>query len=188
MEIKIRIITFTLKFHLKHTNMKLNFDIYWIEIIETAALLILWIVLRIVIKKLITKRLVLNEFSPARKKVTIKIFNTILNLVAAITLVLIWSIDKADIFLFISSILTILGVAFFAQWSHISNITSGLIIFFNQNTRIGDTIKLMDKDFDIEGKITDIGPFFLKIKTAEKEVISLPNNILLTKAIKIISN
>lgn len=158
-----------------------------VQIVESSALLVLWIILRVIIKRLIKKRHVLNEFSPARKKVTLKIFNTILNLVVAMCLVLIWSIDRADIFLFLSSILTILGVAFFAQWSHISNITSGLIIFFNQNTRIGDSIKLLDKDFDIEGTIMDIGPFFMKIKTAEKEIISLPNNVLLTKAIKIIS-
>lgn len=167
--------------------MTFDFNIYWTEIIETCVLLVLYIVLRIIIKRLINKRLVLNEFSPARKKVTLKIFNSVLNLVVAIALILIWSIDRSDIFLILSSVLTILGVAFFAQWSHISNITSGLIIFFNQNTRIGDTIKLLDKDFDIEGTISDIGPFFIKIKTADKQIISLPNNVLLAKAIKIIS-
>ncbi|MCC7454474.1 MAG: mechanosensitive ion channel, partial [Crocinitomix sp.] len=82
------------------------------------------------------------------------------------------------------SIVTILGVAFFAQWSHLSNITSGIIIFFNTATKIGDEIKIMDKDVEIEGEIFDIGLMFFKIRTRDDEIISIPNNMVLQKAIK----
>jgi small-conductance mechanosensitive channel len=68
-----------------------------------------------------------------------------------------FNVDQSRVLVFLSTILTILGVAFFAQWSIISNITSTLIIFFNHPVRIGDYLTIMDKDFQVEGKLSDIG-------------------------------
>jgi len=89
--------------------------------------------------------------------------------------------------LFVTSILTVIGVAFFAQWSILSNITAGIIVFFSSPFRIGDTIKILDKDYPIEAKIVDIKSFYTLLKTAEGEQISLPNNLLLQKGIVIVS-
>ena len=89
--------------------------------------------------------------------------------------------------MFVTSILTVIGVAFFAQWSILSNITAGIIVFFSSPFRIGDTIKILDKDYPIEAKIVDIKSFYTLLKTAEGEQISLPNNLLLQKGIVIVS-
>lgn len=89
--------------------------------------------------------------------------------------------------MFVTSILTVIGVAFFAQWSILSNITAGIIVFFSSPFRIGDTIKILDKDYPIEAKIIDIKSFYTLLKTAEGEQISLPNNLLLQKGIVIVS-
>lgn len=80
--------------------------------------------------------------------------------------------------------LTILGIAFFAQWSIISNITSSLIIFFNHPAKIGDEIIVFDKDYSIEGRISDIGVFFVIIKTVDGEKITIPSNVFTQKMIK----
>ena len=162
------------------------------EIIETYSLLLLqsfialllWMILRLILKKIVLKRLRLTEFSEVRKKITLKSVFAVLNIILIAALITIWSVDQKDILVFLSSMVTVLGVAFFAQWSHLSNITSGIIIFFNTATKIGDEIKIMDKDFDIEGEILDIGMMFFKIKTTKDEIISLPNNIVLQKAIR----
>ena len=47
-----------------------------------------------------------------------------------------------------------------------------------------DTISIMDKDFEVNGRISDIGLFFVKLKTKQGEEVSLPNNIFLQKMIK----
>ena len=162
------------------------------EIIETYSLLILqsfialllWMILRLILKKIVLKRLRLTDFSEVRKKITLKSVFAVLNILVAGVLVSIWSVDQKEILIFLSSMVTVLGVAFFAQWSHLSNITSGIIVFFNTSTKIGDEIKILDKDFEIEGEMLDIGMMFFKIRTAENEIISLPNNIVLQKAIK----
>ena len=60
-------------------------------------------------------------------------------------------------------------------------------MFFSSPFRIGDTIKILDKDYPIEAKIIDIKSFYTLLKTAESEQISLPNNLLLQKGIVIVS-
>lgn len=157
---------------------------YSLLILESFIALIIWMIIRLVLSRIVTRRLRLTDLSAARKRITLKSVFAVLNVILVGALITIWSVDQKDILVFLSSMVTVLGVAFFAQWSHLSNITSGIIIFFNTATKIGDEIKIMDKDFDIEGEILDIGMMFFKIKTVNNEIISLPNNIILQKAIK----
>mgnify|MGYP000462893398 FL=1 len=154
------------------------------ELIGTAIAIGSWILLRLLVGVLVRRRLRVSQFNDARKRMAVKSFNIILNLIFISALITIWSVAQEDILLLLSSIVTVLGVAFFAQWSHLSNITSGVIIFLNTSTRIGDSIRIMDKDFDMEGEILDIGLMFFKLQNEKGEIISLPNNIILQKAIK----
>jgi len=69
----------------------------------------------------------------------------------------------------------------FAQWSILSNITSGIILFFFFPFRIGDIIQVHDKDFPIKAEIEDIKAFHIYLKTDKGERITYPNNLLLQK-------
>ena len=42
----------------------------------------------------------------------------------------------------------------------------------------------MDKDFQIEGKLSDIGIFFITIKTKDNEKITVPSNVFMQKMIR----
>ncbi|MCJ1805959.1 mechanosensitive ion channel family protein [Flavobacterium covae] len=94
--------------------------------------------------------------------------------------------EQNEIALFASSILTALGVAFFAQWSLLSNITSSLILFFNHPLKLGDTIRILDKDFPLEGEIIELTYFFVYLKTADGQTITIPNSLILQKSVSII--
>ncbi len=157
---------------------------YKSQLVETILAIILWFVIRLLLNHFIRKRFLFTQFSVARKNTAFKSSVRLLNIVVVAALIIIWSIEQSRIILFLSSALTVLGVAFFAQWSHLSNITSGIILFFNSTTKIGDHIRILDKEFDIEGYIVEIGPFFVKIKTTNGELTSLPNNVLMQKAVK----
>lgn len=100
----------------------------------------------------------------------------------------IWGVNKNELLLFISSFLTVLGIAFFAQWSILSNITAGIIIFINYPVKIGDTITILEKDNDIKGEIKDISAFFITLITEDKELITVPNSVILEKTIKYEAN
>jgi small-conductance mechanosensitive channel len=156
------------------------------EVIATGVLLILVIVLRIIISKLVRRFARSSQIIEHRTNLVVKYINLFINILAASALIIIWGVQKGDIFMALSGISTIVGVAMFAQWSILSNITAGIILFFSFPFRIGDIIKIHDKDFEIEAEIEDISAFHVTLKTKEGEVIIYPNNLLLQKGISII--
>ena len=109
--------------------------------------------------------------------------NILFFLIFLIILSIIWGIDQKEILVFASSIFAIIGVALFAQWSILSNITSGVIIFFSFPYRIGDKVKILNKDYPVEGVIEDIALFYLFIKDDEGYLITIPNNIVLQNGV-----
>ncbi len=157
---------------------------YKIQIIETAITIITFIIALKILSRVIEK--VGNRFSyhKARIKIVKKIKSFVLYIILVGILVLIWGIAPSQLAAYIASLFTVLGIAFLAQWSIISNITSTLIIFFNHQVNIGDTIVILDKDYHIEGKISDIGVFFIIIKVSENENVSLPSNVFMQKMVK----
>lgn len=156
-----------------------------IEVIETLVLLVVLAAIRFIINHPVNKALKKFQFSIQRRRIIIKIVNSFLLLSAVVIIIGIWGIAKEKLILFISSVLTIIGVAFFAQWSILSNITAGFILFFNHPLKIGDHIKVLEKDFVIQGTINDITFFFLHIKTEDGEHITIPNSVVLQKNISI---
>ncbi|WP_295871929.1 mechanosensitive ion channel domain-containing protein [uncultured Zhongshania sp.] len=88
-----------------------------------------------------------------------------------------------QVFIFMSSFLAVLGIALVAQWSILSNITAGVIIFFAFPYRIGDRIKVVDKDDDISGKIVEIALFHVLIRRDDGSTVTYPNSIILQKAV-----
>lgn len=95
---------------------------------------------------------------------------------AIILLTGVWGFQQNEIALFASTILTALGIAFFAQWSLLANITSSILIFFNHPVKLGDYVKVLHKDYHYEGEVTEMNYFFVHIKTDDNEIITIPNS------------
>lgn len=91
-------------------------------------------------------------------------------------------LEYSQISIFLSSVFAVIGVALFAQWSILSNITASLIIFFGFPYRVGDKIRIIDKDDDICGVIEEITLFHVLIKR-EDELITYPNTLILQKGV-----
>lgn len=98
-------------------------------------------------------------------------------------------IDYGKFIVFLSSAFAVLGIALFAQWSILSNITAGILIFFNFPYRVGDTVRIANKDFDLSGMIEEITTFHVLIRHADGNLITYPNSLILqTPVIKLKSN
>ncbi|MGI2171328.1 mechanosensitive ion channel domain-containing protein [Shewanella sp. MF05960] len=93
-----------------------------------------------------------------------------------------------DVSLFVSSAFAVLGVALFAQWSILSNITAGVLIFFAFPYRIGDRIRIVEKDEDMSGVIVEISLFHILIKRESGDVMTYPNSLLLQKGVVKLAN
>ncbi|MGF1803392.1 mechanosensitive ion channel family protein [Vibrio gigantis] len=102
------------------------------------------------------------------------------------TYLIVSGIGYGNFSIFISSVFTVIGVGFIAQWSILSNITASFLIFFVFPYRIGDSIIVADGD-GIEGKILDIKMFHTLIRHPEGNVITYPNSLLLQKSVTKIS-
>ncbi len=161
----------------------MNTEINHKIIFTIVVLLTLFIVQFIVINSLkkIHQKFNLHK---SRLAVITKLTNVFLYATTIVLIAFIWGVEERQVLIYISSFLTILGIAFFAQWSILSNITAGLILFINYPVKIGSTITIMEKDNDITGEITDIGVFFMTLNTPKKESIVLPNSIILQKMIR----
>ena len=156
--------------------------------IYTLIVLVVVLVLRYFFAKGIKKYAKTHETLEHRTNLVIKYINFLIGILAIITIVVIWGVKKDQLFLFISSIFTVVGVAAFAQWSLLSNITAAIILFFSFPFKIGDHIKILDKDFPISGEIIDIKAFYILLKTDENETVTYPNNILMQKGISVLKN
>ena len=158
------------------------------ETISTGILLIVVFIVRIIVSKLIRRYAKLSQIIEHRTKLVVKYIHLLINIIAGFTLILIWGVETKDLFFTISSLTTVLGVGMFAQWSILSNITSGIILFFSFPFKIGDIIRIHDKEFPFEAEIEDIRAFHIYMKTKDGEMITYPNNLLLQRGISIIKH
>lgn len=151
------------------------------KILETLVVFVFAFFIRLLITKSLRKIETKFGFRNTRILVTNKIISILIYITLLVVVAFIWGVDEKQLLIYISSFLTILGIAFFAQWSILSNITAGIILFVNYPVKIGDSITILEKDSvnNITGEIKDIGAFFITLRTAEKNLITLPNSIIL---------
>ncbi len=159
-----------------------------IQAIETALVLIGYIATHFITKVFINNTLKSTHLQRGRRKVIIKAVHLFSFLTLIILLSAVWGLEQNEIAVFVGTILTALGIAFFAQWSLLSNVTSSLLLFFNHPMKIGDRIKVLDKDYPFDGEVTDLTYFFVHLKTESGEIITMPNSILFQKAVSVIEN
>lgn len=130
----------------------------------------------------------------ARTRLILKYISLTLTFLGIGALTFIWGVNFKDVGLLFSSVFAVIGVALFAQWSILSNVTSGVILFFSSPYKIGDRIKIMDKEItedEEEGHaiyvIEDIKAFHLHLRSNKGELVTYPNNLMLQKAIALVS-
>ena len=156
------------------------------EALYTAGLIIIMFLAIVVVKKAIKKFSFVRAIDPNRRKVILYLSYLMIYIIAGSALALIWGVNEKQLLIFISSVLAILGVGFFAQWSILSNLTASVILFFNHPLRIGHRIRILDKDFDWSGEVKDITGFYLFMKTDDGRIITLPTSLVMQKGIEIL--
>lgn len=154
------------------------------RIIYTIIVLILLFFIRYVANKSLKKIHAKFDFHKARLAIITKLTNILLYVTSIIFIAFVWGVEERQLLVYVSSFLTLVAIGFFAQWSILSNITAGLILFINYPVKIGDSITLMEKDYDITGEISDIGVFFVTLKNEKGEFIALPNSVILQRMIR----
>lgn len=97
----------------------------------------------------------------------------------------VWEVDPEDLLLYLASIFTVLGIAFFHQRSHLSNITASIMLFFNHLAKVGDTVTIHDGENTIQGKIEDMGIIFITLLSDSNDKVMISNTVFLQKTVTI---
>ncbi|WP_299523883.1 mechanosensitive ion channel domain-containing protein [Winogradskyella sp.] len=162
------------------------FETYQSEIIYTVIVLfVLFIVRKIIVLsvKRIGKR---SGTTEARANLIGRYATVTLVLLALLIEAFILGFETRDITLIFSSVFAVIGIALFAIWSILSNVTSGVIMFFSFPYKVGDKIKIHDKDYPVEAIIEDIRAFQLILREDNGDLVTYPNNLILQKAVTLV--
>ena len=157
----------------------------WI-FIYSAILVVILVITRFILKTIIRKIGKKRNINEARTNLIIRYATVTLFLIAILIESFILGIQPAQIALVFSSVFAVLGIALFAIWSILSNITSGVIMFFTFPYKVGDKIQIHDKDFPITAIIEDITAFQIILRLDNGDLVTYPNNLILQKAVTLI--
>lgn len=152
------------------------------SLIVTILLFIIFRISSFVIKK-IGKR---NNINEHRADLMIRYMGFTLILIGLLIEGFVFGAELSDIGLVFSSVFAVIGIALFAIWSILSNITSGVIMFFSFPYKVGDKIQIHDKDFPFESVIEDIRAFHLHLRLDNGNLVTYPNNLMLQKGVTLV--
>ena len=111
------------------------------------------------------------------------VINSACLIISLIAIGVLWGLKGDGLMVFATSLMALLGVALFASWSMLSNATAAIILFFSAPYRVGDRIRLLDGDNTVTGQIRHMGLIFITIQDELGHRYTLPNNLLLQKAV-----
>lgn len=163
------------------------FQDYQQQLVQTIIAIAIFLLIRFILYKTIKRVGKIGELDPNRTRLIFKYINFFISAIGLFVISFFWGVNIDDLGWFISSAFAVIGVAFFAVWSILSNVTAGIILFFSFPFKIGDRIRIQDKDFPTEGLIEDIRAFHIHIRSDEGELLTYPNNLLLQKGVAQIS-
>jgi len=160
-----------------------SFENYQSEIIYSVIVLVVLLIIRAIIVVAVNKIGKKSGTTEARAALIGRYVTVTLVLLAFLIEAFILGARTSDITLVFSSVFAVIGIALFAVWSILSNVTSGVIMFFSFPYKVGDKIKIHDKDYPVEAIIEDIRAFQLILREDNGDLVTYPNNLILQKAV-----
>lgn len=161
-------------------------EAYKSELIASVFSFFLLLIVRIIVRVLIRKLGQKTGVNDARIQLISRYSTVTLFLIWLLIETFIFGAELKDLALLFSSVFAVIGIALFAIWSILSNVTSGIIMFFSFPYKVGDKIQIHDKDFPIEAIIEDIRAFQLHLRQDNGDLVTYPNNLILQKAVTLV--
>ncbi|MGF1560397.1 MAG: mechanosensitive ion channel domain-containing protein [Flavobacteriaceae bacterium] len=163
------------------------------EVLSTIITVVLLLIFRFLGKQAVNRIGRKSEIVEPRILLISKYVSTLLIFLGVGIITIIWGVDFQQLGILFSSVFAVIGVALFAQWSILSNVTAGVILFFSFPFKIGDRVKIMDKEIyehDDGGPsilvIEDIKAFHVHLRKSNGELLTYPNNMLLQKGVALV--
>jgi len=108
----------------------MNLKEFYPELIESAILIVVLFLLRLILRKAMRNFAKKIERLEHRTGLIMKHVDFVAFFLFVFGLTMIWGVDFRNLGVVMSSVFAVIGIALFAQWSILSNVTSGIIMFF----------------------------------------------------------
>lgn len=129
-----------------------------------------------------------NRIRPEMKKRAFVVCHILLLLLLMVVLSIVWGVDIRGLLVLASSIIAVAGVALFASWSLISNVTAFFILLGQKDFAEGSKVRIIDGNNSLEGDISEIHLFNTVLTTKQQERIIYPNNLIISRPVVIVSS
>ncbi|UJX26033.1 mechanosensitive ion channel domain-containing protein [Pseudoalteromonas sp. CF6-2] len=156
------------------------------HLIVTIIAILLYPLLRKTTKKLLLKA-IKGKADPHREYRAELLLNIILAIVMLCLVLVFWGIELRGLLVLGSSIFAMLGVALFAAWSLLSNLTAFLLMFIQNDCRVGYWVRVIDGANFLEGRITEMGLMNVVLEHVDGHKVIYPNNIFVTRPVMVLN-
>ena len=170
----------TLTLFLENTYLWLY--IHLTQIIVSSVVIAIFYVFRKVIVPRVEKYIERDNFRAQTYQSAIFTITLLGGLVTLAIILAVWGFNIRELLAVSTGILAVTGVALFATWSILSNITAFFILLANPVFKRGNYLRIFDADNYAEGYISQINLFSTVLITEHRETIIYPNNQLIARA------
>jgi small-conductance mechanosensitive channel len=157
------------------------------KLIVTLIALLLFPVLLKLTKKLFEKA-IKGKVDLHRKHRAELLLKIILAFVMLCLVLVFWGIELRGLLVLGSSLFAMLGVALFAAWSLLSNLTAFLLMFIQNDCRVGHWVRIVDGANHVEGRIVEMGLMNVVLEHIDGHRVIYPNNLFVTRPVLVLNN
>ncbi len=168
------------------TTLKAITEQYRTEFIQgilSFVVLLLYVVLSRRIAPFIYRTIAATMLKEEMNRRAMVVFHILLFLLLVVVLSIVWGIDIKGLLVLASSMIAVVGVALFAAWSLLSNITAFFILLGQRSFAQGKTVRIIDGSNAIEGTIIEVNLFSTELKTSDGELVVYPNNLIVSRPV-----
>jgi small-conductance mechanosensitive channel len=158
----------------------------WMTVLLLATIVLVYALVRRHIHGLVRRIGLERKVNQNRVDYVVSVMTLAWTTLAVIVAGMVIGLNYQDVGLFFGSAIAVLGVALFAQWSILSNVTASVIVFFFFPYRVGDYIRILDGDNGIEGVVREITLFHVILDGPGREIATYPNALVFQKAVTIL--
>ena len=154
---------------------------YLVQIVVSLAVLAFYFVLNRIVVPRLESYVKQGELRNVALRKAVYLFRVLYGIASLAVILVVWGFNFDWLLALSSGIVALTGVALFAQWSMLSNITAFFILLVHESFKRGNFIRIMDGDTYVEGYIAEINIFSTLVITEQNEAINYPNNLLVTR-------